>query len=160
METWTLYHGTNCIFSEIDLSKSRARRDFGTGFYTTTLYLQASQWAKNMHIRYGGQGSFVKEYVFSPSENLKMLVFPSMNKEWLEFIKENRMHGGLTHTYDVVKGAVANDNTMRTIALYVSGVYTTEIALEQLRFFKVNDQISFHTKKALDCLRFIKDVEV
>ena len=160
MEQITLYHGTNCIFSKIDLSKSRAKRDFGTGFYTTTVYEQAVQWAKNMHIRYGGDGIFVKEYVFTPAQDLNMLVFPSMNKEWLEFIRTNRMQDGLVHNYDVVQGAVANDNTMRTIALYVSGIYTTEMALEQLRFFKANDQLSFHTEKALECLKFIKDVEL
>mgnify|MGYP002626792175 CR=1 FL=1 len=83
-----------------------------------------------------------------------------MNRDWLEFIKENRMNGGLSHTYDIVRGAVANDNTMRTIALYVSGVYTEEMALEQLQFFKANDQISFHTQKALNCLKFIRDIEI
>ncbi|MBO7486328.1 MAG: DUF3990 domain-containing protein [Spirochaetaceae bacterium] len=156
----TLYHGTNCIFSEIDLSKSRTKRDFGIGFYTTTVYEQALQWAKNMYIRYGGDGIFVKEYVFTPIDDLNMLVFPAMNKEWLEFIKSNRIQEGLTHRYDVVKGSVANDNTMRTIALYVSGVYTTEMALEQLRFFKANDQISFHTQKSIGCLHFINDKEI
>lgn len=160
MEKITLYHGTNCIFSEIDLSKSRTKRDFGIGFYTTTVYEQALQWAKNMYIRYGGDGIFVKEYVFTPIDDLNMLVFPAMNKEWLEFIKSNRIQEGLTHRYDVVKGSVANDNTMRTIALYVSGVYTTEMALEQLRFFKANDQISFHTQKSIGCLHFINDKEI
>lgn len=160
MEKITLYHGTNCIFSEIDLSKSRTKRDFGIGFYTTTVYEQALQWAKNMYIRYGGDGIFVKEYVFTPTDDLNMLVFPAMNKEWLEFIKSNRIQEGLTHRYDVVKGSVANDNTMRTIALYVSGVYTTEMALEQLRFFKANDQISFHTQKSIGCLHFINDKEI
>ncbi len=160
MEAVTLYHGTNCVFSDIDLSKSRARRDFGAGFYTTTLYEQAAQWAKNMNIRYGGQGAFVKEYLFQPSDDLKILSFPSMDKQWLEFIKDNRMNEGLLHTYDIVRGAVANDNTMRTIALYVSGIYTTEMALEQLKFFKANDQISFHTEKALKCLHYLGDRRV
>lgn len=49
----------------------------------------------------------------------------------------------------IIKGPVANDNTMRTIALYISGIYTTEQAIAQLKFFKVNDQVSFHTEKAL-----------
>ena len=160
MEALTLYHGTNCQFTDIDLSKSRPRRDFGSGFYTTTLYEQAVQWAKNLYVRYGGSGQFVREYRFVPVADLKILVFNSMNKGWLEFIKENRTHGGLAHRYDVVRGAVANDNTMRTIALYVSGIYTAEMALEQMRFFKANDQISFHTQKALSCLQFAKEVHV
>ena len=115
---------------------------------------------KNLYVRYGGAGIFVREYRFEPTADLKMLVFDSMDKDWLEFIKENRTHDGLSHEYDLVRGAVANDNTMRTIALYVSGIYTAEMALEQLRFFKANDQISFHTQKALACLQFIKEVNV
>ena len=53
-----------------------------------------------------------------------------------------------------------NDNTMRTIALYISGIYTAEQALEQLSFFKVNNQISFHTEKALNYLHWKEDKEV
>ncbi len=160
MKIIKLYHGTNCKFSRIDLSKSRKSRDFGTGFYTTTLFEQAKKWAENLYIRYGGSGKFVKEYEAVLDYRLNILTFDSMNRDWLEFIKENRMNGGLSHTYDIVRGAVANDNTMRTIALYVSGVYTEEMALEQLQFFKANDQISFHTQKALNCLKFIRDIEI
>ena len=40
------------------------------------------------------------------------------------------------------------------------GFYTTEQAIQQLSFFKVNDQISFHTKKALTCLNLKEDREV
>lgn len=43
----TLYHGTNSEFSEIDFSHSKDKRDFGKGFYTTTMYEQAEKWAKN-----------------------------------------------------------------------------------------------------------------
>ena len=49
---------------------------------------------------------------------------------------------------------------MRTIALYISGIYTTDQAIEQLKFFKVNDQVSFHTEKALSCLEWKHDKEV
>ena len=83
-----------------------------------------------------------------------------MNKEWLEFVKDNRIKGGITHDYDIVCGPVANDNTMRTIALYISGVYNADQALEKLAFFKVNDQVSFHTKKALSSLKWKEDKEV
>src|SRR5687767_7918377 len=46
-----LYHGTLKRFAEaiiqngIDLSKSQAKRDFGLGFYTTTILYQAEDWA-------------------------------------------------------------------------------------------------------------------
>ena len=155
-----LYHGTNTVFSKIDLSRSKDKRDFGKGFYTTTIYEQAEKWAKNQFIRYGGDGSFVKIFEYETINELKMLEFKAMNKEWLEFVKENRTKGGIAHNYDIVKGPVANDNTMRTIALYISGIYTTEQAIEQLSFFKVNDQISFHTQKALSLLQWKEDRRV
>lgn len=46
-----LYHGTNIRFSNIDLSRSKDKRDFGKGFYTTTIFEQAEHWAKNQYIR-------------------------------------------------------------------------------------------------------------
>jgi len=49
---------------------------------------------------------------------------------------------------------------MRTIALYIAGIYTSETALEQLRYFKPNDQLSVHTKKALKYLRLIRRIDI
>lgn len=48
-----LYHGTGIRFAEIRLSKSKDKRDFGKGFYTTTIFEQAEKWAQNQYIRYG-----------------------------------------------------------------------------------------------------------
>lgn len=155
-----LFHGTNKKFTDIDLLRSKDKRDFGKGFYTTTIFDQAEKWAKNQQVRYGGDGSFVKEFEFIENTNLKIKSFPEMNAEWLEFVKKCRIEGGTPHDYDIIKGPVANDNTMRTIALFISGIYTTEQAIEQLKFFKVNDQVSFHTEKALKCLEWKQDKEV
>ncbi|MDR1097118.1 MAG: DUF3990 domain-containing protein, partial [Tannerella sp.] len=41
-----LYHGSNCNFTTVDLSKSKDRRDFGRGFYLTALQNQARDWAE------------------------------------------------------------------------------------------------------------------
>lgn len=155
-----LYHGTGICFKEIDLLKSKDKRDFGKGFYTTTIFEQAEKWAKNQYFRYGTAGSFVKEYEYVSAVNLKIKVFDGMNKEWLEFVKKCRTEGGTPHDYDIIQGPVANDNTMRTIAFYISGVYTVEQVIQQLSFFKVNDQISFHTQEALKCLVWKQDLEV
>jgi hypothetical protein len=58
-----LYHGSNCNFLSVDLSKSKDRRDFGKGFYLTTLQKQAEEWADVLFARYGGDGIFVYEFV-------------------------------------------------------------------------------------------------
>ena len=114
-----LYHGTNTAFSKIDLSHSKDKRDFGKGFYTTTVYDQAEKWAKNQFIRFGGDGSFVKTFEYNPTKDLKILEFKSMNKDWLEFVKENRTKGGVFHDYDIVKGPVANDNRAGLTAAFI-----------------------------------------
>ena len=44
MKKYTLYHGTDCFFNHIDLNKSIDKRDFGIGFYTTTIAAQAESW--------------------------------------------------------------------------------------------------------------------
>ena len=155
----TLYHGSNQLFDNVDLSKSKDNRDFGRGFYLTTLITQATAWAENMYIRYGGKGKYVYVYNFEEINTLITKQFDGLSREWLEMIKENRVKGGIQHKYDVVCGPVANDNTMRTIALYIAGIYTEEMALERLRFFCANDQVSLHTEEALKYLTFAGRVE-
>lgn len=73
----------------------------------------------------------------------------------MEFIKENRSKGGLQHDYDVVIGPVADDKTMETIQLYIADILTAEEAVKRLKHSNVNNQVSFHTEKALNYLRFV-----
>jgi hypothetical protein len=159
MKTITLFHGSNQIFNAVDLSMSKDRRDFGRGFYLTTIREQAEAWAENMYIRHGGDGEFLYIFEFEESTELKIKRFTGLNTEWLQMIKENRTKGCTQHRYDAVYGPVANDNTMRTIALYIAGIYTSEAALEQLRFFRANDQLSVHTEKALKHLRLTRRID-
>ncbi|MBU3209671.1 DUF3990 domain-containing protein [Clostridium algidicarnis] len=150
-----LFHGTNQLFDNIDLNKSKDKRDFGKGFYTTTLELQSRNWAENMFIRYGKYGIYVMKFKLKDISDLKVKEFKGLDKEWLNMIKDNRLNGGIQHNYDVVIGPVADDNTMRTVALYVDGVYNEDMAIEQLKFSKSNNQVSIHTNKALNKLEFI-----
>lgn len=68
----------------------------------------------------------------------------------------NRDKGGLQHDYDVVIGPVADDNTMETVQLYIANILTAAEAVERLRYSKVNNQVSFHTQKALGYLKMIR----
>jgi hypothetical protein len=67
-----LYHGTNCDFSSVDLSKSKDKRDFGKGFYLTTLQNQAKNWAETLFARFGGDGIFVYEFEFEVKKDLNI----------------------------------------------------------------------------------------
>ena len=147
-----LYHGSNIAFDKIDLGKSHNRRDFGRGFYCTVLESQAEEWAKRLYLRSHKGGRYVYRYLFRQTEDLKIKHFTALNREWLEFIKENRTKGGIQHSYDVVVGPVADDNTMETVQLYLSGILKAEEAVERLWYSKVNNQVSFHTPLALEHL--------
>ena len=41
-----LYHGTNMAFDAIDLTKSKPNKDFGRGFYLTSLREQAEKYGQ------------------------------------------------------------------------------------------------------------------
>lgn len=45
-----LYHGTNVVFDEIDLTKSKPNKDFGQGFYLSREYTQAMDMAKTKRV--------------------------------------------------------------------------------------------------------------
>ena len=153
MKKIIVYHGSSFDFDAIDLTKSKDRRDFGKGFYTTTIQSQAESWAKNIALRNGMKTYFVYVYEFTFDDSLKHKHFDGLNEEWLEFIKNNRALGGIQHDYDVVTGPVADDNTMLTVNRYMNGTYTVQEALDRLAYFKVNDQLCLNTPNAL---RFIK----
>lgn len=155
-----LYHGSNVAFDEIDLGKSRNRRDFGKGFYCTVLENQEEEWARRLYLRSHKGGRYVYRYLYRQTDDLKIKHFAALDQEWLEFIKENRTKGGIQHSYDVVVGPVADDNTMETVQLYLSGILKAEEAVERLRYNKVNNQVSFHTPLALEhlTLESIKEV--
>ena len=149
-----LYHGSNIAFDCIDLSKSHNRRDFGCGFYCTVLESQAKNWAHRLYMRNFSGGEYIYQYVFHQTDDLKIKRFTTLDAEWLDFIKENRTKGGIQHPYDVVIGHVADDNTMETIQLYISGILKSDEAVERLRYNKINNQVSFHTPLALKHLSF------
>ena len=153
----TLYHGSDCLFEEIDLTKSLGKRDFGTGFYTTTISSQAESWAKSRKLRNQSEHAYVYVYEIDVPENTLLIkTFDGLSVEWLNTVRDNRKLGGVQHNYDIMIGPVANDNTMLTVTRYIQGTYTADEALRRLAYANVNDQVSFHTEKALQYVRFIR----
>lgn len=151
-----VYHGTCSEFEKIDLEKSHNRRDFGKGFYTTVLQEQSREWAYRLSLREKKTAYYVYEFLFEEAPALRVKRFDTLNEEWLEFIKQNRSKGGLQHDYDIVIGPVADDNTMETVQLYIAKILTASEAVERLRYNQVNNQVSFHTEKALEYLTMIR----
>ena len=151
-----VFHGTVAVFDKINLNKSHNRRDFGVGFYTTVLEEQAKEWAYRQSLRQHEKKYYVYMYCFNEINTLNIKHFDSLNREWLEFITTNRSQGGLHHSYDVVIGPVADDDTMETVQLYTAGILKVNEALERLKYNKVNNQVSFHTKNALESIKLVR----
>jgi len=147
-----IYHGSNHDFNSVDLSKSKDKRDFGRGFYTTTLKEQAQQWGYTMFNRFGGDGIFLYEFEFSPSTDLLSKKIPEISDEWFDFILANRNTSGLQHNFDFIQGPVANDKIFLTITGFIDGIFSKEEAMRRLLYNKSNDQVSLHTEKAVSML--------
>lgn len=91
-----LYHGSKeeVVYPEIRIT--RYTKDFSWGFYCTNSYQQAYRWAD----RRSADG-IVNVYRYVENPDLKILRFPEMSDEWLDFIAKCR--AGETHPYDIVE---------------------------------------------------------
>lgn len=88
----------------------------------------------------------------SKNLGIKILCFESANREWLNFVAENRKRIYVGDKYDMVIGPVANDNTMPVIIDYMQGNISEETALLLLMPQKLSDQYAFLTAKGLKLL--------
>ena len=95
-----LYHGSNQNFDTVDISKSKDKRDFGKGFYTTTIREQAEDWARALFDRYKGDGVFIYEMELELADNLSIKSYEGLSEEWLLMIQKNRTLGGIQHNYE------------------------------------------------------------
>jgi hypothetical protein len=154
----TVFHGSNVDFNKISLDFAKDRRDFGRGFYTTTIKEQAEEWAENICRRYKTKTAYLYIFEFSLA-GLTVKTFDGVTKEWLDFIVENRIRGETQHPFDIVTGPVANDRTMDTIGFFLAGIYSVEEALKRLEYAKPNDQLSLHTERAVSNMKFIRKDE-
>ena len=92
-------------------------------------------------------------YEYIPNDTLNYLRFPKMTEEWLDFVTNSRR--GISHTYDIVEGPMADDTIYNYIQNYMDGKITRAAFWELVKFKYPTHQISFHTISALDTLRFI-----
>ena len=84
--------------------------------------------------------------------DLKTLCFEEMTDEWLNFIVACR--NGEPHDYDIVIGAMADDQIYNYVADFINGVLTREQFWVLAKFKYPTHQISFCTPEALKCIMF------
>lgn len=152
-----LYHGTNVDFDRIDVTKSKAYKDFGQGFYLTDIRTQAEDWAKKKAEIFGGT-PVLQEYEFDETAlglpNLNVLVFDSPTEEWATFIHQNRSRKTrFHHDYDIVVGPIADDGVAYLIGRYDEGTLTIADLVRELEYKKLNRQYFFGTEKAIKLLK-------
>ena len=141
-----VYHGSFTEVQNPQIQKGRNTKDFGTGFYCTVIKEQAQRWARRYNT------PIVNVYSALIDEELNILEFQSMTEEWLDFIVACR-HGE-PHNYDIVIGAMANDQIYNFVSDFIDGIITRKQFWNMARFKYPTHQINFCTKRALQCLKF------
>jgi hypothetical protein len=148
----TLYHGSFESVTQPEIRVSKFEKDFGQGFYCTQIKQQAERWAERF------ETPMVNLYQYSPNPGLKILDFPQMTDEWLDFIAACR--NGKPHSYDLVSGAMANDQVWNYVADFISGVLTREQFWALAKFKHPTHQIAFCSPESLKCITYLKSYMV
>ena len=145
-----LFHGTTEIIEKPNVSFSKSYLDFGKGFYLTTYQEQAEKWALRKALR-KQKSATVNVYELSADlGTYKVLQFKQENEKWLDFVCACRKGEKLYKNYDIIIGAVANDDVFKTVDMYFRGIWSKKRALEELRYYKMNDQICIINQNVLD----------
>ena len=142
-----IYHASGEKVEFPEVRKSRYTKDFSWGFYCTNNFEQAKKWAKRNR-----ECPTINYYTYTQKDNLKILKFEEMTDKWLDFIAACR--NGYIHDYDIVEGPMADDTVWNYVNDFLSGDISRKIFWDLAEFKYPTHQISFHTLKALDCLKF------
>lgn len=146
---------------EPEVSFSKNYLDFGPGFYLTTFQNRAEKWAKRKSLRKKGIATVNVYELNGNLNNYRVLRFLEENDQWLDFICACRKGEDVYKDYDVIIGSVADDDVFRTVDFYFRGIWSKEKALEELRYYKMNDQICILNQKVIDeNLKFLESYEV
>ena len=145
-----LFHGTTEIIEKPNVSFSKSYLDFGKGFYLTTYQKQAEKWALRKALR-KQKSAIVNVYELSDDpEKYNVLQFRHENEKWLDFVCACRKGVNLYKNYDIIIGAVANDDVFKTVDMYFRGIWSKKKALDELRYYKMNDQICVINQEVLE----------
>ena len=161
-----IYHGSTFIVKQPNIEILNYRSDFGKGFYTTTDLEQAKKWTiiKKKRLEKEDNNKDIHQYVniyeYTENKDLNILNFETATEEWLKFVFKNRQSDELVHQYDIVIGPVADDNLYQVLVSYENGIYDMEETIKRLKTYVLSNQISFHTLKSLECIKYIETIEV
>lgn len=151
MAKQVIYHGSYCKIENPKILVSKYTKDFGTGFYCTIIKEQAEKWSQKY------ETPVINIYEYQENTNLNIKEFTIMSEEWLDFIIDCR--NGKSHNYDIVIGAMADDQVYNYISDFIAGQISREAFWELAKFRYPTHQIVFCSNKALNTLKFIETEE-
>lgn len=177
-----LFHGTTYDISRIDVTLGKGYKDFGKGFYATSVKSHADSIARrnkriletreekilqrNPKHRIKTFHAYRYNLIFDDScidnpGNLKIKIFKEANLEWVRFILMNRDSDRTIHDYDIVIGPTADENTITVINSYREELVVSNYADEVLNALIVElkpenlpKQYFFGTNSAILLLEF------
>ena len=155
-----LYHGSNVAVRQPRLLPFQRNLDFGKGFYTTTDLGQATTWARRTaRIRKTGTAC-VSVYTLDDEacRMLRVLRFTRPDEAWLAFVAACRRGKPPRDEWDMVRGPIANDQTMQVLTLYLDGFLNEQETIARLLPQKLKDQTTFKTEKALALLQWTEEL--
>jgi hypothetical protein len=131
----------------------------------TEIKEQAERMAVRVADRFG-RNSYVSKFELNEGiftdNSLNILKFEQPTKEWALFVMNNRdmgfsdvrnkLYNG-DNKYDLVVGAVANDDLVGTFDLFRSGFLDINGVVKQITYKNLSSQYSFHSEKAIAYLK-------
>lgn len=149
-----LYHGSNVPVLYPMLRKQN-RHDFGNGFYLTTDYIQAKNWAKRK-ANYSSS-FYVNCYTIDKTNihYLKYLRFKQPSKDWLNLVILCRKDN-YEPKFDLISGPVMDGHhSWIVLDLYRKNKLSFKETIKELEIYNLTDQFVFKTKKSLSYLRLL-----
>lgn len=107
------------------------------------LFHGTSEIIKNPDVR------FSKSYL-DFGKGFYLTTYQKQAEKWLDFVCACRRGDHIYKNYDIIIGAVANDDVFKTVDMYFRGIWSKKKALEELRYYKMNDQIGVINQEVLD----------
>ena len=152
-----VYHGSIYKIEFPDVKFSKKHLDFGQGFYLTTFQKQAEKWALRKADRIETGIATVNVYELKDNlEEYKVKKFDSDNEDWLDFVCQCRKGEDIYKQYDLIIGHVADDDVFKTINMYFRKLWDKTKTLEELRYYKLSNQICITNQKAVEKLLSFK----
>jgi len=165
-----LYHGSNTFIEKIELQRCKPFKDFGRGFYCTTIKGQAELMAKRVATIYGGI-AYVTQFKLDKSifndSGMRIRKFDGPSKEWAMFVLNNRnrsfsqsgsMESNHDNKYDFVIGPIANDDLALLFRTFTNGLIDLDALIKGMEYKKLTDQYSFHSDNSLRYLKSLGGV--